>query len=1291
MAQLAIPGTWSRPVALAAALVALTLPASAVRAQRLLTLDPGVAAASSAGVPGPSMGPVPVAVQVDLELLRGGPAWLEVPTPDGSVLSAERSVFEDRGRGDLMWSGGQRGAGYDTVVLTVEGGRLVGRFGAAGGGAYEIHAERNGRGGMTPIGGPRAGGAAEPFCAVEAVAQGARKAAAHGRSGDMAADSPLRVSDPQSHERLDILVAYTATAAENWADRGGAVAAVRYAGDYLKMVFRNNELPVEPHIVHVAQASAALDRAGRDLPWREGQRYISPLWVQIDRDGELSSLRHEHRADMVHLFTGERAPLVGACGSAYLLGEGRTAENFSGFAYGWTTNNPVVCPSDYAVIFAHEIGHGLGAHHDPWYIPSRRSLYRPYAVGYANFDVMPSLGTAMSYEGQVEPFFSTPRIRPFGAVVGVAGEQDNEGTLRETVHLGVRYSDYLMSVDGLPAAPGDLRVQFDDGAARLSWRDNAPDADGYEAAWRVEEDVGHWSSWELVALEGRTEATLPLELTGRLYEFWVRATEGEALSLRSDIVPLVVPGEPLAAPSNVSVTVDPDLGEVNVRWTDNSDDEEGFDVQLLQDGEPLHRVRAQSDTGTARFIWFHMELQVGARFAVRVFAYNSSGYSESGEASFRWAHSRAAEPVADVVASAVGPTTVRVAWTVDPEIDNYRVDAFLQGWTDAQVFASKDSLDGAAWLDFEGLARGGRYRFRVLPISRRDSSSAYLTLGGRAAGPEAPSGVSWVKLDDGNVRVSWRDNSSDELGFAVQVGRVAGWWRVARVPPDAESAIVYSQYSPPDGRLLRVFAYNERGFSLSSPQLHGPPLLCHVTATAGDGEVCVGWAVCIREAVTGMQVRWKASAELPFDDAVDAWTDLPATLVEYTATDLDNGTEYTFEVRAVAPGGAGRAETVDATPRASRKPSFELDIRCDDELCRTLTGALVSFVDTSNGNVTERRWDFGDGAGSDLRSPTHAWSSPGYYDVTLTVGDGSSSGSTTRTVLVEAAAPAGSCRADAETLCLRDSRFEVKMDWWTAAGESGVGRVVHAATNDSGLFRFFEPENWEVLVKVLDGCEINRRTWVLGASATDLGYRIRVTDTATGASRSYENEPGRVAPAIVDTDAFPGACDGVVSAGASVVETAGSRVSRGLTNGPDGAEPALVAAEQLTGWCWDREDFLCLHDRQFLVQVAAHPVGGGRHIGRVARARTDESGVFYFFDPENWEVLAKVVDGCAINGHYWVFAASATDMGLHFSVQSTDWEQGDVVLRGWITKPGEPAPAIINTEAFACVTLAPPN
>ena len=286
------------------------------------------------------------------------------------------------------------------------------------------------------------------------------------------------------------------------------------------------------------------------------------------------------------------------------------------------------------------------------------------------------------------------------------------------------------------------------------------------------------------------------------------------------------------------------------------------------------------------------------------------------------------------------------------------------------------------------------------------------------------------------------------------------------------------------------------------------------------------WLVTSADPLTEMQVRWKLTADLPFDDAVDRWTELPAVARAYTATGLQNETEYTFAVRALTASGAGPASTVAATPLGPPQASFRLSISCDEDLCRTLTDTSLLFVDTSTGKVTEWRWSFGDGAESDQRSPTHSWSAPGFYDVTLTVGDGSTSSSAMRTVLVEAASPAGSCRFDAETLCLQDSRFEVKADWWNASGESGPGRVVYAGTNDSGLFRFFAPLNWEILIKVLDGCGINGRTWVLGAATTDLGYRIVVTDTVTGESRSYENEPGRPAPAIVDTEAFALPCGG---------------------------------------------------------------------------------------------------------------------------------------------------------------------
>ena len=78
------------------------------------------------------------AARVDLDLVRSAPDRLELPTPDGRILVAELSVFEDRGNGDVMWAGGFPDWGFESVVLSVTEGRLVGRFGEPDGAKYRI-------------------------------------------------------------------------------------------------------------------------------------------------------------------------------------------------------------------------------------------------------------------------------------------------------------------------------------------------------------------------------------------------------------------------------------------------------------------------------------------------------------------------------------------------------------------------------------------------------------------------------------------------------------------------------------------------------------------------------------------------------------------------------------------------------------------------------------------------------------------------------------------------------------------------------------------------------------------------------------------------------------------------------------------------------------------------------------------------------------------------------------------------------------------------------------------------
>ena len=114
----------------------------------------------------------------------------------------------------------------------------------------------------------------------------------------------------------------------------------------------------------------------------------------------------------------------------------------------------------------------------------------------------------------------------------------------------------------------------------------------------------------------------------------------------------------------------------------------------------------------------------------------------------------------------------------------------------------------------------------------------------------------------------------------------------------------------------------------------------------------------------------------------------------------------------------------------------------------------------------------------------------------------------------------GPCEPSPQRLCLLGGRFAVELSWRDGQDRVGVGTRVEQQTTDSGLLWFFREANWELLVKVLDGCGVNGHYWVFAAAATDVEYELRVTDLATGQEVSYFNTLGQASSAINDIGAF---------------------------------------------------------------------------------------------------------------------------------------------------------------------------
>lgn len=111
------------------------------------------------------------------------------------------------------------------------------------------------------------------------------------------------------------------------------------------------------------------------------------------------------------------------------------------------------------------------------------------------------------------------------------------------------------------------------------------------------------------------------------------------------------------------------------------------------------------------------------------------------------------------------------------------------------------------------------------------------------------------------------------------------------------------------------------------------------------------------------------------------------------------------------------------------------------------------------------------------------------------------------------------CSPSDTAMCLSSNRFRVEATWTTPNGQSGPGHAVKVK-EDSGYFWFFDQNNIEMVVKVLNACSIGTTQWVFASGLTNVQVVLKVTDTTTGTFRTYNNPQGLAFQPIQDTSAF---------------------------------------------------------------------------------------------------------------------------------------------------------------------------
>jgi hypothetical protein len=315
---------------------------------------------------------------------------------------------------------------------------------------------------------------------------------------------------------------------------------------------------------------------------------------------------------------------------------------------------------------------------------------------------------------------------------------------------------------------------------------------------------------DLVAFSDNTVAPVST------YQYRVYAFNGNGNSQFSNIAEVTTPDVPPTDPSDlVATNVTP--AQVDLAWTDNSGNEDGFIVQRSTDGGTTWSEAGQTVADVA--VFSDTTVIPGGSYLYQVYAFNANGNSSpSNTVQADVLNVVPADPT-DLVATSVASTQVDLAWIDNSNNeDGFRVERSDDGggtWGEVGTTAANVTSFGDT-----GLASGTGYMYRVYTFNAVGDSAnpagpiTVTTTSGTP--PVAPSNLLVTNRTQSSLTITWADNSSSEDGFIVQIATDKSFSQSLQeftVGPDVTTFTFYP-LAPNQKYYMRVAAFNGAGYSI---------------------------------------------------------------------------------------------------------------------------------------------------------------------------------------------------------------------------------------------------------------------------------------------------------------------------------------------------------------------------------------------------------------------------------------------------------------------------------------------
>ena len=293
----------------------------------------------------------------------------------------------------------------------------------------------------------------------------------------------------------------------------------------------------------------------------------------------------------------------------------------------------------------------------------------------------------------------------------------------------------------------------------------------------------------------------------------VAGSSATATIVDDDVV-LTAPADPsnLAAVA-VSAT------QINLTWSDNSANEDGFRIERSIDGTNF-TVLATVGADTASYS--DLTVAASTTYQYRVQAHNTAGlstFSDIASATTPAAGDTTA-PSTPAGLTAIGTTadSISLSWTAST--DNVGVTGY-EIWRNGALLGT---TTGTSYID-SGLAASTTYSYYVKAFDAANnvsgaSNTADATTHAISNAPAAPSNLTGSKTQRTRAKLTWLDNSTDETAFYVYSSRDGvNWIQHATVAARNNSGgtVQYTTGSLALGTwYFRVSAVNDSGESFSN-------------------------------------------------------------------------------------------------------------------------------------------------------------------------------------------------------------------------------------------------------------------------------------------------------------------------------------------------------------------------------------------------------------------------------------------------------------------------------------------